>query len=56
MSCLMYKLMSKGYRHKQRRDSALRTRIRGDLILPIDPQYDTLRKVYNGMIDKHPAS
>jgi len=35
--------------------AALRAKIRGDLIQPGDPQYDSARKVYNGMIDKHPA-
>ncbi len=35
--------------------AALRTKIRGDLIQPGDPQYEAARKVYNAMIDKHPA-
>ncbi len=35
--------------------TALRTKIRGEIIQPGDPQYETARKVYNGMIDKHPA-
>src|SRR4030065_1005839 len=35
--------------------AALRMKIRGDIIQPGDPQYDMARKVYNGMIDKHPA-
>ena len=35
--------------------AALRSKIRGDLIQPGDPQYDMARKVYNAMIDKHPA-
>jgi len=29
--------------------------LRGEVIQPADPGYDTARKVYNGMIDKHPA-
>ena len=29
--------------------------LRGELILPTDPAYDSARKVYNGMIDKRPA-
>ena len=29
--------------------------LRGNLIQSNDPAYDELRKVYNGMIDKHPA-
>ncbi|HEX5025912.1 MAG TPA: FAD-binding protein [Agriterribacter sp.] len=33
----------------------LKNKIRGNLILPSDPAYDEHRKVYNGMIDKHPA-
>jgi len=35
--------------------AALRMKIRGDIIQPGDPQYETARKVYNAMIDKHPA-
>ncbi len=35
--------------------AALRSKIRGELIQPGDPQYESARKVYNGMIDKHPA-
>ena len=31
------------------------SRLRGELIQPSDPTYDSARKVYNGMIDKHPA-
>ncbi len=34
---------------------ALRARLRGPLIQPRDEEYDTVRRVYNGMIDKHPA-
>lgn len=33
----------------------LRTRFRGELILPGEARYEEARKVYNGMIDKHPA-
>jgi FAD/FMN-containing dehydrogenase len=29
--------------------------LRGDLIRPADPNYDAARRVYNGMIDRHPA-
>jgi len=35
--------------------AGLRTKIRGDIIQPGDPQYDLARKVYNAMIDKHPT-
>src|SRR6266568_4469303 len=35
--------------------SALKASLRGELIQPNDEGYDTARKVYNGMIDKHPA-
>lgn len=31
-----------------------RTKFQGDLIEPGDPAYESARKVYNGMIDKHP--
>src|SRR5215472_13228364 len=31
------------------------SRLRGELIQPGDATYDAARKVYNGMIDKHPA-
>ena len=33
----------------------LKTRLRGALILPSDAEYEAARKVYNGMIDRHPA-
>jgi FAD/FMN-containing dehydrogenase len=32
----------------------LKSSVRGELISPTDPGYDTARKVYNGMIDKRP--
>ncbi len=35
---------------------ALRTRLRGTLILPDDYNYHTARQVWNGMVDKHPAA
>lgn len=35
--------------------ASLRTQLRGELIARGDTQYDTVRKLYNGMIDKHPA-
>ncbi|MFZ0532200.1 MAG: FAD-binding oxidoreductase [Anaerolineales bacterium] len=35
--------------------AALRMKIRGDIIQPSDLQYEMARKVYNAMIDKHPA-
>src|SRR5260221_1024945 len=35
--------------------SALKANLRGELIQPNDEGYDAARKVYNGMIDKHPA-
>ena len=34
---------------------ALRNQIKGGMILPTDSSYDETRKVYNGMIDKHPS-
>ncbi len=40
-------------------DAAVITRfklsLRGDLILPGDESYDREKKVFNGMIDRHPA-
>jgi FAD/FMN-containing dehydrogenase len=36
-------------------NAALKKNLHGKLILPSDADYDTVRKVYNGMIDKHPA-
>jgi FAD/FMN-containing dehydrogenase len=30
--------------------------LRGELILPDHPEYDGARRVYNGMIDRHPAA
>src|SRR2546422_11753409 len=35
--------------------SALKATLRGELIQPNDEGYEAARKVYNGMIDKHPA-
>src|SRR5256884_927718 len=35
--------------------SALKASLRGELIQPNDEGYEAARKVYNGMIDKHPA-
>lgn len=32
-----------------------RLQLRGDLILPRDPQYDDARRIHNGMINRHPA-
>ncbi len=33
----------------------LRNMLHGQLILPSDIEYDTIRKVWNGMIDRHPS-
>ena len=35
--------------------TALTAAIRGSVITPVNPEYETARKVYNGMIDRHPA-
>ncbi len=35
---------------------ALRTQVNGELVGPGDAEYEEARKVYNGMIDKHPAA
>ncbi|MBS0000337.1 MAG: FAD-binding oxidoreductase [Cyclobacteriaceae bacterium] len=34
---------------------ALKTQLKGEVILPSDEHYDKIRKVYNAMIDKRPA-
>jgi FAD/FMN-containing dehydrogenase len=36
--------------------AALRDRLRGEVIDPAHPAYEEARKVYNAMIDKHPAA
>lgn len=36
--------------------SELRDKIKGGVILPGDSGYEEARKVWNGMIDKHPAA
>src|SRR5579859_7386131 len=33
----------------------LRERARGRVVVPDDPDYEEVRKVYNGMIDRHPS-
>jgi len=35
--------------------NALRSDLRGEILLPTDKDYDQMRKVWNGMIDRHPA-
>ncbi|MEP7317675.1 MAG: FAD-dependent oxidoreductase, partial [Panacibacter sp.] len=35
--------------------NSFKNSLHGKLVLPNDTDYDTVRKVYNGMIDKHPA-
>ena len=35
--------------------SVLKASLRGELIQPDDADYEAARKVYNGMIDRHPA-
>ena len=34
----------------------LRTRLRGELVLPQDPDYDDARRIFNAMIDRRPAA
>jgi hypothetical protein len=33
----------------------LKSQLRGELLEPSDQGYEQARKVYNGMIDRHPA-
>ena len=35
---------------------AVRTSLRGQLVLPQDPDYDEARQIHNGMIDRRPAA
>ncbi len=39
---------------RQELTTQLETSVRGQLISPGSNEYDTARKVYNGMINKHP--
>lgn len=39
----------------QQKVDEFRARLCGNLILPDDPSYNEARKVYNAMINKHPA-
>ena len=45
--------------HRQELDTAavqaFATALRGSLIQPSEPEYEAARRVYNGMIDRHPA-
>src|SRR3712207_9368516 len=34
----------------------LRTRLRGEILQPSDPDYDAVRKLWNGMVEKRPAA
>lgn len=34
----------------------LRTQLQGTLVLPEDPAYDQVRRLWNGMVDKRPAA
>lgn len=36
-------------------DAWLRSRLNGEVVIPLDPGYDEARKVWNGAIDKRPA-
>jgi hypothetical protein len=36
--------------------TAFKARLHGALVCPQDPLYEQARKVWNGMIDKHPPS
>ena len=35
---------------------SLKTKLRGQLIMPGEPGYDDSRSIWNAMIDKHPAA
>ena len=39
----------------QTKINALKKTIQGKVVLPGDTDYDDARKIYNAMIDKHPA-
>src|SRR5689334_20363354 len=34
----------------------LRRALRGELVLPSDPSFERARRVWNGLVDKHPAA
>jgi FAD/FMN-containing dehydrogenase len=60
--------MTNGSHHSQSVESAgspaaaradldsLRAQLRGELLTPAEPDYDTARRVWNGMIDRRPAA
>lgn len=41
--------------HSDSKFDGLRAKLHGDLILPGSPNYDEIRKVWNGVINRHPA-
>ncbi len=47
--------VSKGASIDEAAIKEFKTKLRGELIMPEDSGYDAARKVWNGMIDKHPA-
>ncbi len=40
---------------EQAKVEAFKKRLHGELLCPSDTDYDNARKVYNGMIDRHPG-
>src|SRR6202023_1020605 len=49
------RVRKRGRRYRRKAWDAFRRVFEGRLIVPGDPDYDSARAVWNGMVDRHPA-